>query len=180
MIGEADLRKKLNKYMDDDQKYTNPTSRKHFQNEVWPFILSNYKNIFADRGPKNNGDYPHSPYAAWLLVQHMDAFPDRQRKFLNDLKANIPTHPKIKFLEDRVKVNEWILSNYKSKIYYKIKGKWLDEPTTNVRNPDYFNDAKIRANSRQEALENAVKAHNWILVDAVNATNALTQPSYVN
>jgi 5'(3')-deoxyribonucleotidase len=41
-----------------------------------------------------------------------------------------------------------------------------------------FKDAGIKATSREEALKNAEDAGNKLLVAAVNATNARTQPSY--
>lgn len=165
--------------MNKDQKYSDPTMRKNFQNRVWLFITQHYNKILEDKGPNDNGEYPYSPYAAWLLVQHMDARPDRQRKFLNDLKRKIPKHPKLKFIEDRTKVNEWILKNYKNPKYF-YAGKLLKDPTTNVRNPKLFDDAKVVAKSRDQALRNAKKAGNMLLVDAVKSTNAKTQPSYKN
>ena len=107
----------------------------------------------------------------------MDAFPDRQKIFLNDLKQKVPKHIKLKFLQDRYSVNEWIMKNYNNPKYFH-EGKPLKNPTINVRNPKIFADAAIVANSRKEALDNAIKANNILLVEAVKATNAMTQPSY--
>ena len=80
------IRNQLNSLMDQDQQYTDPTQRIAFQNKVWPYIQKNIKAILADKGEKGNGDYPAAPYAAWLLVQHMDANPQHQIEFYNQLK----------------------------------------------------------------------------------------------
>ena len=106
-----EIRNQLNSLMDQDRQYSNPTERVAFQAKVWPYIQQNIKTILADKGEKGNGDYPASPYAAWLLVQHMDAYPQRQIEFYNQLKKAIPNHPKIQFLRDRAAVNQWILKN---------------------------------------------------------------------
>ena len=84
---------------------------------------------------------------------------------------------KLQFLRDRAAVNQWILQHANDPKYY-INGKPLSNPTVNVRNPAIFKDAKIVATSRDEALQNAIDADNKLLVDAVNATNAKTQPSF--
>jgi hypothetical protein len=171
------IREKLNAWMEQDQQYTDPTQRASFQAKVWPYIQQNIKTILADKGEKGNGDYPAAPYAAWLLVQHMDAYPQNQIEFYNALKQAIPDHPKIQFLRDRAAVNQWIMKNANNPEYF-IKGKALPNPTVNVRNPAMFKDAGIVATSREEALANAEQAGNKLLVAAVNATNAQTQPSY--
>jgi len=171
------IRNQLNKWMDDDDKYNDPTARQNFQNKVWPFIVKHMDVILIDSGEKNNGDWPSSAFAAWLLVQHMDAFPQRQQTFLKHLTTKIPRHVKFQFLKDRSNVNQWILANYTKQKYF-YNGKKLINPTVNVRNPKLFADAGIRAKSRQEALDNAIKAGNLLLVDAVLATRAKTQPSY--
>jgi pyrimidine deaminase RibD-like protein len=171
------LRNQLNRWMDKDQKFKDPSQRIQFQEEIWPQIEKYLVYILEDRGPKGDGDYPSSPFAAWLLVQHMDAFPNRQREFLNALEQYIPNHPKIQFLRDRLAVNEWVMEHYTEKNFYH-NGKPLPNPTVNIRNPAYFKDAGIKAGSRSEALANAEKAGNVLLVAAVNATGATTQPSY--
>jgi hypothetical protein len=171
------LRTRMNKLMNDDQKYTDPTQRTNWQDGVWRFINSNQAAIFADKGNKGNGDYPAAPYAAWLLVQHMDAHPERQSQFYMKLRKAFPNHPKLQFLKDRSAVNAWILKNANSPEYYH-NGKPLPDPTVNVRNPAMFKDASVKAASREEALTNAEQAGNKLLVAAVKATNAQTQPSY--
>lgn len=171
------IRDQLNKWMDEDQRYSNPRDRERFQDRVWPFINKNIDAILSDSGERNNGDYPSSSFAAWLLVQHMDAFPDRQQIFLSYLSKKLPKHVKYNFLSDRVKVNQWILRNYRNSKYYK-DNKPLSRPTVDVRDPNIFSDAKMKARSRQEALDNAKKANNFLLVDAVINTGAMTQPSY--
>ena len=174
---DSEIRKKLNHWMDQDQQYNDPTQRVEFQAKIWPYIQKNMQTIFADKGEKGNGDYPTAPFAAWLLVQHMDAFPQNQIQFYNALKQAIPNHPKIQFLRDRAAVNQWIMKNANNPEYF-YKGKPLSSPTVNVRNPGMFKDAGIKATSREEALDNAKQAGNKLLVAAVNATNAQTQPSY--
>ena len=171
------VRQTLNAWMNRDQQYEDPSKRAGFQAQVWPYIQQNIKTILADKGEKGNGDYPAAPYAAWLLVQHMDAYPQNQIEFYNALKQAIPNHPKIQFLRDRAAVNQWIMKNANNPEYF-IKGEALPNPTVNVRNPDRFKDAGIVAASREEALANAEQAGNKLLVAAVQATNAQTQPSY--
>jgi hypothetical protein len=178
-LSQDQVRQTLNDWMNQDQQYTDPTERagSGFQAKVWPYIQQNIKTILADKGEKGNGDYPAAPYAAWLLVQHMDAYPQNQIEFYNALKQAIPNHPKIQFLKDRAAVNQWIMKNANNPEYF-IKGKALPNPTVNVRNPAMFKDAGIVATSREEALQNAQAAGNKLLVAAVQATNAQTQPSY--
>jgi hypothetical protein len=171
------VRNKLNAWMEQDQQFTDPTQRASFQSKVWPYIQKNIQSILSDKGEKGNGDYPAAPYAAWLLVQHMDAYPQNQIEFYNVLKQAIPNHPKIQFLRDRAAVNQWIIKNANKPEYF-INGKALPNPTVNVRNPAMFKDAGIVATSREEALQNAQAAENKLLVAAVQATNAQTQPSY--
>ena len=171
------VRNKLNAWMEQDQQFTDPTQRAGFQSKVWPYIQKNIQSILSDKGEKGNGDYPAAPYAAWLLVQHMDAYPQNQIEFYNALKQAIPDHPKIQFLRDRAAVNRWIMKNASNPEYF-IKGKALPNPTVNVRNPAMFKDAGIVATSREEALQNAQATGNKLLVAAVQATNAQTQPSY--
>jgi hypothetical protein len=103
------LRTRMNKLMNDDQKYTDPTQRTAWQDGVWRFITSNQAAIFADAGPKGNGDYPAAPFAAWLLVQHMDAHPERQREFYMKLRKAFRNHPKIQFLKDKMPIMKNIL-----------------------------------------------------------------------
>ena len=174
---ENPIRDQLNAWMNQDQQYHDPTQRKSFQAKVWPFIQKNMQAILTDKGPKGNGDYPAAPYAAWLLVQHMDAFPQNQVSFYNQLVKAIPNHPKIQFLKDRAAVNAWIQKNANNPEYY-YKGKPLPDPTVNVRNPAMFKDAAVKAASREQALTNAEQAGNKLLVAAVKATNAQSQPSY--
>jgi hypothetical protein len=172
-----DLREILNDKMEEDQKYDNPAERKRFQQDIWKFIDNHYDMILSDKGDKKNGDYPAAPYATWLLIQHMDAYPDIQKKFASDLEKNIRNFPKLNFLKDRVKVNEWIMKNYK-KEKYLWNGKPLPNPTSNVRDSNYFEDVNMKATSAQQALKNAIKANNFLLADAVTETGAKTQPSY--
>ena len=171
------IRNQLNQWMNQDQKFHDPTQRAGFQAQVWPYIQKFLPYILKDVGNKGDGDYPAAPYAAWLLVQHMDAYPQNQESFLQALAQAIPNFPKLQFLKDRVEVNKWIAANANKKEYY-VNGKPLPNPTVNVRNPAMFKDAGIVSTSRQQALEKAIEAGNTLLVAAVHATKAQTQPSF--
>ena len=185
MNGMDAIRNQLNQWMNQDQKFHDPTQRAGFQAQVWPYIQKNIQLIMSDKGQDGKGSYPAAPYAAWLLVQHMDAYPQNQGKFLQQLEQSglDPTDGdgknigKLQFLRDRYRVNQWIAANANNEEYY-VNGKLLPNPTVNVRNPAIFKDAGIVANSREEALANAVKYGNKLLVAAVNATDAQTQPSF--
>ena len=181
---ENPIRDQLNAWMNQDQQYHDPTQSKSFQAKVWPYIQQNIKTILADKGTDGKGSYPAAPYAAWLLVQHMDAYPQNQGEFLQQLAQSglDPTdgkggEGKLQFLKDRYEVNKWILQNANNKEYF-INNKPLPNPTVNVRNPAIFKDAGIIWTSRQQALEKAIEAGNKLLVAAVQATDAQTQPSY--
>ena len=114
----------------------------------------------------------------------MDAYPQNQGKFLQQLEqsgldpADSPGESgKLQFLKDRYEVNKWIAANANNKKYY-VNNKPLPNPTVNVRNPAIFKDAGIVTTSRGDALKNAIKYGNKLLVDAVRATHAQTQPSF--
>ena len=179
------IREKLNAWMNQDQQYEDPSQRAGFQAQVWPYIQKNIQLIMSDKGQDGKGSYPAAPYAAWLLVQHMDAYPQNQEKFLQQLEQSglDPTDGdgknigKLQFLRDRVEVNKWILQHVND-AEFKINNEPLPNPTVNVRNPAMFKDAGIVATSRDGALKNAIKYGNKLLVAAVNATKAQTQPSY--
>jgi len=183
------VRQTLNAWMEQDQQYTDPTRRAGtrragFQTKVWPYIQQNIKTILADKGEDGKGSYPASPYAAWLLVQHMDAYPQNQGEFLQQLAQSglDPTdgkdgEGKLQFLKDRYEVNKWIAANANNPKYY-YNSEPLPNPTVNVRNPAMFKDAGIVATSRKDALDNAIAAGNKLLVAAVQAKRAKTQPSY--
>ena len=182
---QSQVRQTLNAWMNQDQQYEDPTQRAGFQAKVWPYIQKNIQSILSDKGQDGKGSYPAAPYAAWLLVQHMDAYPQNQASFLSALEQSglDPTDGdgknigKLQFLRDRLAVNKWIAANANNKEYY-VNGKPLPNPTVNVRNPAMFKDAGIVATSRDGALKNAIAAGNKLLVAAVQATNAQTQPSF--
>jgi gamma-glutamylcyclotransferase (GGCT)/AIG2-like uncharacterized protein YtfP/GNAT superfamily N-acetyltransferase len=179
------IRQQLNAWMNQDQQFKNPTERVGFQAKVWPYIEQNINAILSDKGADGKGSYPAAPYAAWLLVQHMDAYPQNQEKFLQQLEQSglDPTDGKdgvgkLQFLKDRYEVNKWIAANANKPEYF-INDKPLPNPTVNVRNPAIFKDAGQVATSRQQALDNAIEAGNKLLVAAVQAPPVkLTQPSY--
>ena len=182
---QGQVRQTLNAWMNQDQQYEDPTQRAGFQAKVWPYIQKNIQSILSDKGADGKGSYPAAPYAAWLLVQHMDAYPQNQAAFLSALEQSglNPTDGdgknigKLQFLRDRYNVNKWIAANANNKEYY-VNGKPLPNPTVNVRNPAIFKDAGQVATSRDDALKNAIAAGNKLLVAAVQATNAQTQPSF--
>lgn len=181
---QGQVRQTLNAWMNQDQQYEDPTQRVSFQAKVWPYIQKNIQSILSDKGADGKGSYPAAPYAAWLLVQHMDAYPQNQGKFLQQLEqsgldpADSPGESgKLQFLKDRYEVNKWIAANANNKKYY-VNNKPLPNPTVNVRNPAIFKDAGIVTTSRGDALKNAIKYGNKLLVDAVRATHAQTQPSF--
>jgi predicted nucleotidyltransferase len=173
----AALRNRLNKLMAEDQTYADATQRAPWQEGVWRFITANKAQIFSDLGDSGNGGYPSAPFAAWLLVQHMDPHPERQAAFYKLLKSAIPNHPKLEWLRDRAAVNQWIMQHYQEPQFHR-DGKPLANPTSDVRDHRLFKDAGILAASRQEALDNAEASGNKLLVAAVKATGAKTQPSY--
>jgi len=177
-LSQDQVRQTLNDWMNQDQQYTDPTQRAGFQAKVWPYIQTNINSILSDKGKDGKGGYPAAPYAAWLLVQHMDAYPQNQVKFLQQLtQSGLNPDGKLQFLKDRAAVNQWILQNANNPKYY-YNSEPLPNPTVNVRNPAMFKDAGIVATSRKEALKNAINAGNKLLVGAVRATKAKTQPSY--
>jgi GNAT superfamily N-acetyltransferase len=182
--GSENVRQQLNTWMNQDQQFKDQTQRAGFQSKVWPYIQKNINAILSDKGADGKGSYPAAPYAAWLLVQHMDAYPKNQLTFLSWLEKSglDPTDGKdgagkLQFLKDRTAVNQWIAANANNSKYF-VKGKALPNPTVNVRNPAIFRDAGQVAASRDEALKNAIAAGNKLLVAAVQATDAQTQPSY--
>ena len=78
------LRYRLKCFMEHDQRFKDMGLRKVWQRtEIWPFIKKNLDAILADKGKDGTGDYPACPYAAGLLVQHMDA----ARRPVGDKKA---------------------------------------------------------------------------------------------
>lgn len=183
------LRQTLKGFVEKDQALSDePPARKALQDEVWPFIQNNIEAILSDVG-HGDGDFPAAPYSAWVLVQHMDAFPENQIKFIQQLEnSKLTVGGKLQFLKDRAAVNQWILQHANNPLYF-YKGKdgkkkvpiALPDPAVNVRNPKYFSDAgeDAGATSRDQALDNARTAGNLLLVAAVEATGAQTQPSYL-
>ena len=177
---ENPVRKQMNDFMNQDQSIKDPTQRLSLQKSAWSYITKNLNEILNDKGEKGNGDYPSAPFAAWLIVQHMDAFPDLQSQFSSKLQQAIPNHPKLQFLKDRVAVNKEIVKlwNNNKNTYKDKNGQLLTNPTVDVRDPNKFSDVSMLATSREQALKNAEDAGNLLLVNAVKSSNAQTQPSY--
>lgn len=171
-----------------DQTFVNAVSRKTWQKtKVIPYIMANLKDIFADT--EGNGEYlpsknmASSPFAFWLLVQHMDMFPQEQEKFFREFAKKFPKHSKLKFLKDRVAVNKKIIELAKKNTYYDKNGKKLLHPTADVRDPTKFLDAdikKFKPTSASQALQNAKKCGNTLLVQAIETARpkVTTQPSF--
>ena len=173
------IRQVMNDYMDKDQQLNrNPPARISLPKQVWPVIQKHLQAILADVGPKGDGDYPSAAFAAWLLVQHMDAMPQNQATFYQALSRAIPNFPKLQYLRDRAAVNQAILRLNNPQKYKDKNGQPLKNPTMDVRDPSKFDDAGMVARSQQEALANAQQAGNNLLVDAVKAAGATTQPSF--
>ena len=168
-----ELRNTLNAWMTEDQNYHNPVERKPFKQKVWQFISSNIDAIVGDMGDKQNGDYPSASYAAWLLVQHMDAFPEWQKMFLQKLPTN---HVKYQFLRDRVAVNDKIREFASQGLHGCNDPRFNGDPISGVRDTNLFPNENPK--SAQQALQQAEKQGNTCLVAAVQASKAKTQPSY--
>ena len=167
------LRNILNKWMEEDQDYDNPTERKPFQQKVWAFISKNIEDIVGDMGDAGNGDYPAASYAAWLLVQHMDGFPRWQKAFLKKLPKN---HVKYQFLCDRVVVNDKIRQFASQGLYHCDDPRFHGDPVSGVRDTRIFED--LDPTSAQQALQQAIQQDDICLAAAVLETGAETQPSY--
>jgi len=178
------VRNQINQMMDHDQSFKNPKDRIEWQNKiVWPFIQKNKHHILSDKGENGDGAWPSSPYAAQLLVRHMDAYPDRQKQFYNNLKNYVPNHPELNSFKDRVDVNHEIMRQWKSD-----PSKWIDKngnsltnPTVDVRDPSKFNDANLemyKPSSANDALQNAIKENNHLLASSVSNLGVTTQPSF--
>ena len=180
------VRQTLNAWMNKDQSMNaNPTKRTGLQSQAWTYIQKNINSILSDKGADGKGSYPASPYAAWLLVQHMDATPNNQSTFASQLEqARLnPTDGKdgagkLQFLKDRAAVNQWILKLNDPKKYLDKNGKPLTNPTADVRDPSKFDDAGKPWTSAADALTGAINARNTLLVAAVKQARATTQPSY--
>ena len=189
LLNEEDVnqtRKVLNNFMDEDQNYTNPSKRKDWQaGQVWPYIEKNLHIILSDK--EENGNYPAAPYAAWLLVQHMDAFVDKQKWFFEHLKEEIPRFLKLKFLQDRITLNQIIEKLYRAKksYYDKLNPNYAKcNPITScIRDSDLFPSADSEPpRSAKAAYNQLVKANNNpLFVDALDQAYAVgvdTQPSF--
>jgi hypothetical protein len=193
---QKQIRQQLNSWMNVDQTYNNnPTERASsgFQAKVWDFIKTHIKTILSDKGEDDKGSYPAAPFAAWLLVQHMDAYPDNQSEFSNWLEQSglDPTDGKggpgkLQFIKDRAAVNQEIIRLASKKKYVDKHGKPLTNPTSDVRNSNKFDDAGNNPainqgepfTSQGAALNGAKRAKNYLLYKAVINSRATTQPSF--
>jgi len=167
------LRNTLNQWMNTDQDYSNPTDRHPFQQKVWSFIQKNIDAITNDMGEKKDGDYPSASYAAWVLVQHMDNFPEWQKEFLQKFPK---THKRYKFLYDRVAVNEKVTQFASQKLYGCDNPKFKGNPLSGIRDTSIFPQGNPK--SAQQALQHAIDQGNTCLAAAVQHSGATTQPSY--
>ena len=178
------LQQQANALMNQDQKYNNnPNGRINWQkNTVQPFISKNISNILADN--KDNGNYPHAPYACWVLVQHMDAFVDYQEYFCKEMEKVIPKFSKLKFLKDRIIVNREILSLWNKQTDKDANGQPLNNPTADLRDSNRFPPLQGAKppRSAKEAYEQILKANNNpLFIKALQAAykkGVTTQPSY--
>jgi len=181
------IREVLANYEKQDQAASlNPPSRQALQKEAWPFIKDNLATIMSDKGVKGDGGPGTAAMNAWVIVQHMDAFPAAQKQFADALAQAIPNHPKLKFIQDRAAVNEKILQLAGTSKYLDKNGQPLTDPTSDVRDPSKFDDAgefpAINGGktftSQSDALNGAKQAKNLLLYKAVIQSKATTQPSF--
>jgi hypothetical protein len=167
------LRDVLNGWMEEDQNYHNPVERKPLQQKAWAFISKNMDTIVKDMGDNGDGDYPSASFAAWLLVQHMDGFPEWQKAFLQKFPKN---HIKYQFLRDRVAVNEKIKEFASQGLHGCNDPQFNGDPISGVRDSNLF--PNLNPTSAQQAMQQAMQQGNTCLVAAVKASGAKTQPSY--
>ena len=177
------IARSANQLMDKDQKFKNPTQRVEWQrNTVQPFIKKNIERILADK--ENDGDYPHAPYACWVLVQHMDADPKYQEYFCKELEKAIPNFPKLKFLQDRIIVNQEILRHWNKEKDKDANGQLLTNPTSDLRDSNRFPplEGATSPRSAKEAYNQILQANNNpLFIKALQAAykrGVTTQPSY--
>jgi hypothetical protein len=177
------IARSANQLMDKDQKFKNPNERIKWQRDtVQPFIKKNIERILADK--ENDGDYPHAPYACWVLVQHMDADPKYQEYFCKELEKAIPNFPKLKFLQDRIIVNREILSLWNKQTDKDANGQSLTNPTSDLRDSNRFPPLQGAKppRSAKEAYDQILQANNNpLFVKALQAAykkGVTTQPSF--
>lgn len=176
------LQKQVNDLMNQDQKYINPIDRINWQKSVvQPFISKNISHILADN--KDNGNYPHAPYACWALVQHMDADPKYQEYFCKELEKAIPNFPKLKFLQDRIIVNQEILRHWNKGKDKDANGQLLTNPTSDLRDSNRFPPLEgAPSPTANEAYKQILKANNNpLFIKALQAAykkGVTTQPSF--
>jgi len=180
---DSGVAKTANDLMEQDQKYSNPTDRSNWQkNTVQPFITKNIKEILSDS--EDNGNYPHAPYACWVLVQHMDADPKYQEYFCKELEKAIPSFPKLKFLQDRIIVNQEILRHWNKGQDKDANGHPLTNPTSDLRDSNKFPplEGATSPKSAKEAYNQILQANNNpLFIKALQAAykrGVTTQPSY--
>ena len=178
------VRKQLNDWMKNkDSSFPNPALRITWQKSVvWPFISKkeNWDIIFSDLGDKGDGNYPACPYAAAILVQHMDAFVNYQKRFFNELQRKVPKYKKMKFHIERLKVNKEIIRLSKLNGEAGCGCNLLKNPTTDVRDTKLFPMKGPEPTNAAEALKQVIKSGNTCLAAAVKNTKATTQPSFKN
>ena len=176
------LRYRLKCFIEHDQRFKDMGLRKVWQRtEIWPFIKKNLDAILADTGKDGTGDYPACPYAAGLLVQHMDADVHIQELFLQSLKTKVPKYLNMRILSDRVKVNNEIIRLSKLDSSLACGCDALGNfPTIAVRDPLTFTQKSPIPSTVVEALDWEKFINNSCLVAAIKNTKAKTQPSFNN
>jgi len=189
-----DVRKQLNVWMDKDQSLK-PEQRKDLQKEAWAYIMNNLELIKKDTNQHGEDLNWPSAYCAWLLVQHMDANPERQEQFIPMLKelAKIQpmVQPRIKFLQDRLNVNKMIQNLYTAnptkydELNPNYKEAERETITQGVRNGKLFPADSQKPTTSKAAYDQIVRANNNpLLVQALDAArgqedwSTFTQPSF--
>jgi hypothetical protein len=189
-----DIRKQLNVWMDKDQKLK-PEERKDLQKEAWAYIIDNLELIKKDTDQHGEDLNWPSAYCAWLLVQHMDANPERQEQFLPILKelASIQpmVQPKIKFLQDRLNVNKMIKQLYTANPtkYDELNPNYKEADseiiTQGIRDGRLFPTDSQKPTTAKAAYDQIVRANNNpLFINALDAArgsedwSTFTQPSF--
>ena len=187
-IGSRQLVKKTSKLLDLDQKAIG--NRDTIQKQVFDLFPDTPKGSKKLEKAISN---PHSKHNVFGLAQHMEKNPKFQQRVLNQLRKANPSDQRIRFLQDRKNVNDYLRQNYPDK-FDDIRDltKIYDPKTKNFRTktktdpiPGYLPNAAGKntittARQARAELRPGGRAENPFLRDAVVKTRARTQPSFTN
>ena len=155
-----------------DQSYDNPVQRKPFLQQAWQFISKNMDAIMKDLGDTGNGDCQTEPcpasYSAWVLVQHMDPFPEYQKAFFQRMPAN---HKRYGSLRLRIAINDKIREFASQGLHGCNDPRFNNDPVSAVRDsslfPNKIGNAYPKSKAEAEAL--AAQTGNTCLLAAAKA-----------